>query len=127
MRPRFAPAVLLVVLATASAPAFDRETIESGDVVTGDILVPYTFDEFPIRAVRGSILVLTVSGSAPRPMNAALGLYTDDYAIVPLAGSSPTSAATASTLATADYRIIVGGIGGSVGAYRMKATLKPGT
>jgi hypothetical protein len=127
MRPRFAPAALLLVFATASAPAFDRETIESGDVVTGDILVPYTFDEFPIRAVRGSILVLTVSGAAPRPMRPALGLYTDDYAIVPLLGSSPSSAASLNALSSADYRIIVGGLGGSVGAYRLKATMKPGT
>jgi hypothetical protein len=127
MRPRFAPAALLLVLATASAPAFDRNDVQSGDVVVGDILAPFTFDEFTIQAARGSYLTVVAAGVAPRPINPQLGIFNDDYAALSLIGSGPASLGSAEPLASARYRVIVGGLGGTVGAYRLKATLKPAT
>jgi hypothetical protein len=54
-----------------------------------------------------------------------LGIYTEDYAAVSLIGSGPSSLGSAEQLGSARYRVIVGGLGASVGAYRLKATLKP--
>jgi hypothetical protein len=125
MRPRFALAALLLVFATAAAPAFDRNDFKSGDVVVGDVLVPFTFDEYVIQAARGSFLSVVASGSAPRAINPILGIYTDDYAAMALVGSGPASLSAAEQLSTGRYRVIVGGLNGSVGAYRVKATLKP--
>jgi len=129
MRPRFAPAALLFLAAAASAPApaFDRNDVRSGDVVAGDVLEPYTYDEFVIQAARGSYLSVTASGLPPRPLNPFLGLYADDYAPVALVGTSYASVGSAYGLSSGRYRVLVGGLGASVGAYRMKATLKPGT
>jgi hypothetical protein len=127
MRPRFALAALFFLVSTASAPAFDRNDVRSGDVVFGDILVPRTLDEYAIQAARGSYLTLVASGVAPRPISPALGIYTDDYQAVGLLGTSPASLGSAGALDSARYRIIVAGLGTSVGAYRLKATLKPAT
>jgi len=127
MRLGFVLAALLSVLATSGATAFDRNPIASGDVVYGDILQPYTLDEFPLPAVYGSMLSLTVNGAAPRAIKPTLGVYDDNYATVAMIGTSPTSAKSAGGLATGVYRLIVGGVGASVGAYRLKASLKPTT
>src|SRR5262252_6645882 len=117
MRPRFALAALLFLASTASAPAFDRNDVRSGDVVFGDVLLPRSFDEYPIQAARGSYLSVVASGVAPRPISPALGIYTDDYAEVGMVGTSPASLGSAGALDSARYRIIVAGLGSSVGAY----------
>ncbi len=127
MRPRFASAALLLVLASASAPAFDRTPIQPGDTATGDILVPFTFDEFPIRVAGGSVLAIAISSAGARPFKPALGLYTDDYSAVSLVGTGPTNVRSENALSSAQYRIIVGGNGGAVGAYRLGVSVKPQT
>ena len=53
MRTRFAPAAALLALVAIPAAGFDREPIQPGDTVTGDILVGRTVDEYTMPAARG--------------------------------------------------------------------------
>jgi hypothetical protein len=127
MRSRFALAFTAVVILVASAGAFDRNTIEHGDTVLGEILVGRTFDEYTIRAARGSFLSVSVGKAGAGNLSPALGVYSDDYQGLGLVATGPTSVLTATPTASSQYRIIVGGTGSTVGAYRMRVALKPAT
>ncbi len=125
MRSRFALASAALVILAASAGAFDRHTIEHGDTVLGEVTVGRTFDEYTIRAARGSFLSVSVGKGGGGNLSPALGVYTDDYQGLGLLATGPTSVLVASPTASSQYRIIVGGTGSTVGAYRMRVALKP--
>lgn len=127
MRSRFALASAAVVILVASAGAFDRHTIEHGDTVLGEVLVGRTFDEYAIRAARGSFLFISVAKAGSGNLSPALGVYNDDYQGLGLVATGPSSVVTATPTASSQYRIIVGGTGSSVGSYRMRVALKPAT
>jgi hypothetical protein len=122
-----ATALAAVALAATSvtAPCFDRNPLQPGDVATGDILVPFTFDEFPIQGVRGAVMTMSLVPVGSRGFRPTLGVYTDDYAAVALVGVGATTARTAEPVGSGRYRIIVGGGGGGTGAYRLKTKVQP--
>src|ERR1043166_2272705 len=125
MRLRFASGVLFVLAAAIPATGFDRHAIEPGDTVLGEIDLGRTYDEYTMRAPRGSTVSLQLSkaGGAYRPI---MGLYTEDYLEVPLVGTSASRAMTLSPVGISQrLRIIVGSGGSTIGAYRLKATVKP--
>lgn len=125
MRSRFAPASAAVVILVASAGAFDRHPIEHGDTVLGDVKVGRTFDEYVIRTARGSYIAVSVGKGGAGNLSPALGVYNDDYQPLGLVPTGPSSVRIASPTNSSQYRIIVGGTGSSVGAYRMRVALAP--
>ena len=124
MRSRFALALAASVTLVSAAEAFERHALLSGDSALGTVLVPGGFNEFTIVAARGSSLTISLAKSGAGSFVPALGIYNDDYAGVPALPTGPSSA-RATQLASAQYRILVGGQNGTVGGYKLRATIQP--
>jgi hypothetical protein len=124
MRSRFAMALAAAFCLASSAGALDRNELHSGDSALGDISEPGTYDEFTIRAARGSSMTISIAKSGGGAFVPAIGVYNDNYQGVPVAPISATSV-RGDGLPSGQYRILVGGQRYTVGAYRVKTTLQP--
>jgi hypothetical protein len=124
MRSRFALALALPVILVSAAEAFERHELHSGDSALGTILLPSTYDEYPILAARGSSATISIAKSGAGAYQPTLGFYDDDYSGVPVIPTSASSVRSA-PLDSGQYRILVGGQGGTVGDHRVRVSLVP--
>lgn len=125
MRPRFALALAAPVILVSAAEAFERHELHSGDTALGTLLVARAFNEYTIVAARGSTVSAAITKNGAGSYVPALGFYDDDYAGFPAFQTGPASVRTLPTL-SAQYRILVGSQGGTVGGYKVKTSIRPG-
>jgi hypothetical protein len=126
MRPRFAQVLAVVAILVSAAQAFERHELQPGDSALGTLLVAGDFDEYTIRAARGSALTFSVVKNGPGSYVPGGGIFDDDYTAVPVTPAGPTSLRT-TIPSSAQYRLLVGGQHGTVGGYRVRAAVQPAT
>jgi len=124
MRSRFALALAASAILVSTAGAFERHELLPGDSARGTLLVAGTYNEFTMVAARGSWMSLSLAKDGAGSFVPALGIYNDDYAGVPSIPTGPSSA-VAPQLPSGQYRILVGGQRGTVGGYKLRASLQP--
>jgi hypothetical protein len=120
------PAFALAVLAAVgSAAPVGRMNAGSGDTVLGTIVKPGGFGELVLSAPRGARFGVLLGKAGPGSCKPVGGFLDGNYVPVPAAGRSPSNFTTAPVTESGVYRLIVTGSNGTVGHFRVKATVKP--
>jgi len=118
-------ALTVLVLPVLAAPV-QRRRVVSGQSTTHRIDRPGEFQEFVLAAARGSKIRVLLGKAGARSCNPIGGVLDGNYSPVPLLGTSVTNFGTPLPLTrSGDVRVLTAGANGTVGSYKVKATIKP--
>lgn len=126
MRRLVALAILLSVPSVVDGAAVNRFEMRHRDTYFSEILKPGEFDEYLIELVRGTRGAFSFRRSGDGNFRPAAGLLTNDFTRqIPRLPLGTMGIQTAGVPAHAVHRLLVQGADGTVGGYRVRATLRP--
>ncbi len=115
----------LCVLALPAA-AYERHVVRPGDRIHGTITQHTRFHEYLVEAPRDAMVRLELPVQKESALQAALGLYTDAYRSVRMAGIAPRTLETLAPLTSSEtYRVLVSGVNGTTGDYLLRSRVRP--